>query len=115
MSEKYIADLPSDFPKELLSVGHSLEIVGVSEMAWKHKDALSVIYFLVNGGYAILGGDVYLISNGGFDSTYDSWYINKSTSKSFVKQSGEKAIEYITQYANKNGSGFVYSIVFEKV
>lgn len=115
MSEKYIAYLPSDFPKELLSVGHSLEVIGVSEMAWEYKEALNVINFFANKGYVILGGDVYMFNNEGFESTYDSWYINKSKSESFVEESRKKAVEYITQYTNRNGNGFVYSIVFEKV
>ena len=106
---------PNDFPQELLSLGHSLESIGISEFAWKSEDALNVINFLVSKGYAILGGDVYVCTDKGFESIYDSWYVNKSVSERFIEESRDKAFEYIMKYTEINGSNYLYSIVFELV
>ena len=113
IDDKNNTNLPNDFPQELLSVGHSLEPIGVSEIAWKSQDALSAIDFLVSKGYAILGGDVYTFNVKGLESTYDSWFVNKSSSERFVEESRKKAYEYIIQYVENNGDKFLYSIVFE--
>lgn len=94
-------------------MGQSLESMGISEIAWKSQDALRVIDFLANHGYTILGGDVYTCIENGIQSTYDSWYINKSHSENFVRDSREKAFEYITHYKKYNGDNYLYSIIFE--
>jgi hypothetical protein len=100
-------------PKELLNVGLSLEPIGIFEMAWKSQDALKVIDFLTSKGYAILGGDVYKQDENGIESTYDSWYINKTVSKSFIEESRVKSHEYIKEYSKNNGDCYLYSIIFE--
>lgn len=107
--------LSCEFSQELLKTGYNLTAIGISEIAWKCEDALNAINFLADRGYAILGGDVYMLNNGDIEPTCDSWYINKSANKCFIDQSRKAAIEYITQYTSKNGDGFVYSIVFEKI
>ncbi|MFZ5354905.1 MAG: Imm40 family immunity protein [Bacillota bacterium] len=100
-------------PKELLSVGQSLESMGISEIAWKSQDALRVIDYLTKIGYVILGGDVYTYNDNEIESTYDSWYSNKSISESIVQESKKKAFEYITEYNKNNGDNYLYSIIFE--
>ncbi|WP_251862280.1 Imm40 family immunity protein [Clostridium sp. Marseille-Q2269] len=114
MTDYYIRFL-NDFPRELIEVGYSLKIIGINEIAWKEKDAMKVVDFLISKGYAILGGDVYSINGDGFESTYDSWYINKSTNQSFLEESRKKAFEYISEYAERNGGNYLYSIVSEIV
>jgi hypothetical protein len=109
----YINQLPNDFPKQLIENGYSLEPIGITEMAWKCGDAIEVINYLASKGFAILGGDVYLKNDNGFESTYDSWYINKSTSQSFVEESRKKALEYISKYLINNGDKYIYSLIFE--
>ena len=103
----------SYIPKELLDVGYSLDSMGISEIAWKSQDALKIIEFLGNKGYPILGGDVYTLDKEKIESTYDSWYMNKSTTEDFVETSIKKAFEYIENYSISNGDKFIYSIIFE--
>jgi len=100
-------------PKELIKVGHSLESLGISEIAWESQDALKAIDFLASKGFAILGGDVYTYDKKGIQSTYDSWYINKKVSESFIQESRKKAFDYIIEYVKDNGCNYLYSIVFE--
>ena len=100
-------------PKELLNVGQCLEPIGIFDMAWKSQDALKVIDFLTNKGYAILGGDVYKYDENGIESTYDSWFINKTISESFIEESRSKSHEYIKEYRKNNGDHYLYSIIFE--
>ena len=99
--------------KELLSSGQSLESMGISEMAWKSQDTLRVIDFLANKGYAILGGDVYTCDKNGIESTYDSWFTNRTIGDSFIEDSKNKAFEYISEYSKNNGDSYLYSIIFE--
>jgi len=68
--------------------------------------------------YAILGGDVYLMKDGILNTTYDSWYFNRNETNSvrkFILESSKRAINYIIQYHDKNGSDYYYSIVFEAI
>jgi hypothetical protein len=103
----------SFLPTEYLSVGKSLEDMGISEIAWKSQDALKVIDYLAKKGHAILGGDVYAYSDNEIESTYDSWYSNKSISESVVQESRKRAFEYIIEYNKNNGDNYLYSIIFE--
>ncbi len=103
----------SYLPTELLSVGKSLEDMGISETAWKSQDALKVIDYLAKKGHTILGGDVYTYSENEIESTYDNWYSDKSNRESVVQESRKKAFEYITEYNKNNGDNYLYSIIFE--
>ncbi|HOA81849.1 Imm40 family immunity protein [Acetivibrio saccincola] len=106
-------DMYTCLPKELLSAGHNLEFMGISEMAWRSQDALKVIDFLANKGYVILGGDVYTCDKNGIDSTYDSWFTNRTIGGSIIEESRNKAFEYINEYCKNNGDSYLYSIIFE--
>lgn len=115
MGKTFSERLPTDFPMDLLDSGCSLQSVGVSEIAWPYEDAIKVIKFLTSRGYAILGGDVYLRSDGKLTSTCDSWYATKDMSmpwEQFVVESMRIAVSYIELYHERNGGGFLYSIVF---
>lgn len=114
----YESRLPKTFPDMLLDSAKSLDGIGVLELAWDWKNAIRVVEFLWEHNYAILGGDVYQLSDGKFHSTYDNWYVNKNIKKSkkeFLEETKSKAISYISKYSEMNGDGFYYSIVFEKM
>ena len=57
-------------------------------------------------GVGILGGDVYIESNGDIAQNYDSWYCNYSSEESnapnFVTLSIDKAKSYILGYSISN-------------
>lgn len=112
----YKESLPRDFPGDLFKSAHSLEHLGIVELAWKWLDAIKVVEFLCEKNCAVLGGDVYSSVDGELTSTYDSWYINMDKSKSwqeFVTESKNKAISYIESYRYRNDEHFYYSIIFE--
>lgn len=101
-------------PQNLLEVGISLESIGIAELAWESKPALDVIEFLSGNGFHILGGDVYSYRENSVDSTYDSWYYNETNCNDSVENSKKRAMEYIVDYSNLNGDGYLYSIIFKK-
>ncbi|WP_047982135.1 Imm40 family immunity protein [Ornithinibacillus contaminans] len=108
--------LPSDFPLDLFERGHSLEQMGVNEIAWKINDVKAVIECLIENGYAILGGDVYSLEKGNFVPTYDSWFLNKDEQipwDNFTVKSKEKALEYIDNY-EKNGHEYFFVLVYSR-
>lgn len=110
MDKKY-----NSLPEEVLSTGHSLETVGIAEIAWKSQEALKVVEFLISKGYPILGGDVYAYDEKSLETTYDSWYVDKMDTEEFVNESRKKALEYIVEYNKINGDDYLYSIIFEIV
>jgi len=117
LSMSYKWSLPNTLPKKLINSAKSLEHLGIVELAWDCQNAVMVVEFLCEYNYAILGGDVYRLINGGLESTYDSWYLNKDVTKSreqFVEESKNKAIAYISQYHARNGDDFYYSLVSKR-
>lgn len=70
------------------------------------------MWFSLKKEYTILGGDVYAYSGKKIDTTYDSWYLNKSVSENVVQESRKKAFEYIAEYNKNNGENYLYSVVF---
>ncbi|MDD5276208.1 MAG: Imm40 family immunity protein [Methylovulum sp.] len=85
----------------ILSVGRSLEDVGVRNWALRREDALVALTKLAEIGVAVLGGDVYSVSGGGVESNYDNWYCNRGKPESdsaFVERSIAAAMNYIANY-----------------
>lgn len=118
MNINYIANLPDNFPKELIDLAKTLEHLKISELAWDFENAIKVIDFLNQNNCAILGGDVYKIVDENLDSTYDSWYFNRNEAKSnqdFLHGSMIRAITYISKYHENNGNEYYYSIIFSKL
>lgn len=104
-------------PITVISSAISLKELGITDLAWKWEDIHHVIEFLKKNGYAILGGDVYFIENNQIETTYDSWYINRETGKSwcdYIKESEKVTVDYINEYYSKNGGDFCYSLVYSK-
>ncbi|WP_045574929.1 Imm40 family immunity protein [Desulfosporosinus sp. I2] len=117
MSISYKSCLPSDFPEELSKNAKSLEHLGISEIAWDWQNAIRIVGFLCECNCAVLGGDVYKMTNYELNSTYDSWYINKDETKTwseYVAESKDKAVSYLNQYHDRNGDEFYYSVVFKE-
>jgi hypothetical protein len=115
MLKDYTDELPKSFPKELIDSAKSLKHLGSSELAWNWENAQKVIESLSKNNFAILGGDVYCMSEGYLRLTCDSWYYNKHESETYqdyLQNSANRATEYISQYHSKNGNEFYYSIIF---
>lgn len=87
-------------------------------MCLELEKAIEVIEYLSNKGYIILGGDVFLETNGkiGFSPGGESWYTtrdeNQLPTREAILFSANKAMDYITMFYNRNGDYYYYSIVF---
>ena len=91
----------------ILSVGRSLESVGVRNWALDRESALTALEQLSAMEVAVLGGDVYEVSNTNAESNYDNWYCNRDSGEAeavFVERSITKARNYIANYQAKAGS-----------
>lgn len=93
----------------ILSVGRSLEDVGVRNWALSREDALVALTQLAEIGIAVLGGDVYSINGGFVESNYDNWYCNRDAHESdsaYVERSIAAARNYIVNYKAPDGAVF---------
>jgi len=97
----------------IFGVGYSLENIGVRNWALDREAALKALEELSAKGIAVLGGDVYAISEQGIESNYDNWYCNRDAGEShpdFVARSISKAIRYIANY-NAPAGRVLFAIV----
>lgn len=91
----------------ILSIGRSLESVGVRNWALEREAALAVLEQLCVMRVAVLGGDVYAISGANVESNYDNWYCDRDNGESetdFVERSIAKARSYVANYQAPAGS-----------
>jgi hypothetical protein len=91
----------------ILSVGRSLEDVGVRNWALSREDALAALTKLTEIGIAVLGGDVYSVNGKFVESNYDNWYCNCNELESnsdFVERSIGVARNYIVNYHAPDGA-----------
>lgn len=94
--------------------GISLEKYGINEVAFDANTALIAISTLKDSNVVILGGDVYQWNDNEAKLTYDNWYIPEYTNQLasiYLENSWEKAEEFINEYREQNGEGFIYSLV----
>ena len=90
---------------EILSVGVSLKNLGINNWALSRNDALEALSKLKSSGIAVLGGDVFVFSNGIIDQNYDNWYCERNPMESntdFIASSIEKTRHYIEKYLDQN-------------
>ena len=89
--------------ENILSIGVPLEKFGVQNFGLTREQALSVLDKFRCSGIAILGGDVYRISNGKLEPTYDNWYCDRENSENiddYTRRSIQKANEFISSYSS---------------
>jgi len=96
-------------PEKMWSCGVVLDNLGVKEVAWDFFDVMKVIDILKQKRYTILGGDVYKMKDDKIEITYDNWYIDRNIAT--VENSIEKAEEYIEFYHQKQGEGYLYTLI----
>ncbi len=94
-----------DIPQKLKGKEISLSSIGLSEIAWRYKDALTLIEHCENNKIFILGGDVLVKIGSEYQHNYDNWYLNKDQGN--YKDSIKKTKEYITSYP-KGDYAFVF-------
>lgn len=90
--------------------GQSLAELGVASYAYTYKDMLAYIDWIETKKFMILGGDVYIEGDEGFELTYDSWYYSPKNKDNDSLKSISMAKNYIKQYTNSNGENFYFAI-----
>jgi hypothetical protein len=91
----------------ILSVGRTLNSVGVRNWALDRDAALAALEQLSAMQVAVLGGDVYAVSGVNVESNYDNWYCNRDGGEAeidFIERSIAKARDYIANYQASAGS-----------
>jgi hypothetical protein len=102
-------------PKDILAKGIVLEELGVSDIAWLREDALDVIEIAKHQGKALLGGDVCVFENSGWNFNYDNWHCEPTPNENlidFCNRSAETGIKYVKSYPIKENVAFI--LVFGK-
>lgn len=95
----------------------SLADFGISDCAFAYEDIEQVLDKLCENKFVILGGDVYHQEQGRLKSTGDSWYYDCKSivpTQEEVKESRDKALSYINNYYELNGTEYIYSIIVKK-
>lgn len=94
-----------DIPEQLKGKEISLSSIGLSEVAWKYEDALTLIELCEKNKIFILGGDVLAKDEDEYRYNYDNWYLDINQGN--YKDSIIKTKEYITNYP-KGDYAFVF-------
>jgi len=100
----------------ILSRGVSLHEAGVNNWALNREEALAAIGEFEDKGIAVLGGDVYELSDGSLEPNYDSWYCDKKASESleeFIHRSTNYSREYICNYTSVRDADIFFVFVVE--
>ena len=98
----------------LIQFGESLADIGINEIALNREYALKAVDILRTESIPILGGDVYEKQDETYCSTYDNWYCEKSNytnDEEYLKESWNKAENYIKNYNCGEGNLFFFTIV----
>ena len=98
----------------VLRVGRPLDEIGIRNWALTRSQALNAINELESAGIAILGGDVYYVSDNRLSSSPDSWYCDQSPNQpwnAFVRRSATEARKYIEGYEIEEESDVLFAIV----
>lgn len=112
--------IPDNFPDDLLSRKASLDPLGIPDHAWSRMDAIKACELLAEAGFAILGGDVFVLTERGARPALDNWHCDptleeeKSTEawQSYISRARTAAKQYIMAYPENPGHRFVYGIVW---
>jgi hypothetical protein len=75
--------------------------IGVNNWGLTKEDALKALNEFSKVGIAVLGGDVYIMSAGIIEPSYDNWYCSPNKDEegiAFVNRSIATAESYISNY-----------------
>ncbi|GHV03681.1 hypothetical protein AGMMS50229_03410 [Campylobacterota bacterium] len=86
---------------DILSVGISLEHLGIKNWALSQFETLKALDRFESMQIPILGGDVCELRNGRIEYNYDNWYCNRLANEfnlNYITRSIDKAREYVKKY-----------------
>jgi hypothetical protein len=98
----------------VLSMGISMDSLGVKNWALTRGQALEAIHHLSSIHIAILGGDVVTEERNCLAPTYDNWYCNRVSEESdddYVRRSAEVARRYVQDYRETLARRALFAIV----
>jgi Immunity protein 40 len=101
--------------RQILSVGKSLEKQGSNNWALNRAATFGAIDAIERESRVVLGGDVWLATEGAFSVTGDSWHFDPNPGDSHqinVRDSAAKAREYVRAYP-KRGDAVHFELVVE--
>ena len=94
--------------------GQSLEDAGVTGHGLERSAALKAISVLSHHKIPILGGDVFRLSNGKLELTYDNWHIDKKddeATKSYAIRSAQISENYVRNYHEPEDVVTLYHLI----
>lgn len=107
--------LPQDYIDILARHGRDVRDAGVNGVALSRRAALSAVDALRRtGDIPILGGEVFRITNGKIELSYDNWDTKSSrgpNSVQYRQDSYPQAEAYIRAYADPENGTILYRIV----
>ena len=109
----YLDETKQVLPDNLLTSAYELDNAG--NVAWCFADFKAVLASLKGRGKVILGGEVYTLSKGRIDLTWDLWeyQIDPALSPDLnIERSYDESVSYLDSYRKKFGDDFCYSVVF---
>lgn len=105
----------NEIREKIIKASINLERFGLCELAWKKKDAISMISSILQDKIGILGGDTYVITLNKLEPQYENWSCEENTNENiedFYLKSKLKALSYIRNYPVSDAKEIIFAIVF---
>jgi hypothetical protein len=109
-----IEHILSKLPTAVRDSRHSLQDIGLPDLAWSLDQIDDVLIAVRERNIAVLGGDIYEDQDGRTRVTYDNWYVNREPNESFEEYAHRtivRAREYARAYPRKVGRVFYVGLV----
>ena len=96
-------------PEPARSSGVSLKPLGINETSWPISCAEMVVSTLLNGAYAILGGDIYFKEATTFVPAYENWSCAVALGEQwsvYAQRSCNEAMQYLLSHSAQTNRWF---------
>jgi len=108
-------DLPPEIPRELQTLGVSLEGLGLPGVAFSHEDAKKVLTSLEHTTIAVCGGEVFVSERWGLVPLLETWGCDRFRGESvhdYALRSRERAREFIDECAPERRDRLFFGLEF---
>ena len=105
-----------DAVRRILEVGRALTEHGSNNWALTRADALVAITAIERESRLLLGGDVWVATNGGLSTTGDSWHFEPNPDQAReqnVRDAAGKAKAYVTAYPDRRDGVPYFELVVQ--
>ena len=107
---------PKSLPQSILAKRVPLDRIGVAEDGWSRLDVRRLIQELGGTRTAILGGDVYSVTDDLIEPAYANWHsdpVEGELSVSFIARSHHETLAYVDRYPDPEDGSVLYVLVFK--